>query len=60
VRVKAADPSGRGSGARRGWRTGIARITDEDPHSHLERIAERNPRAAVTRGSSSETARSSS
>jgi F420H(2)-dependent quinone reductase len=31
-----------------GWRTGIARIVDEDPHTRLERMVDLNPRAGAS------------
>jgi deazaflavin-dependent oxidoreductase (nitroreductase family) len=33
--------------AGRGWRAGIARIVDDDPHARLDAIAKLNPRAGV-------------
>lgn len=43
VRNIQADPRVRVN-AGGGWRTGIARIVDDDPHARLERIARLNPR----------------
>lgn len=46
VRNIRADPHVRVN-AGTGWRTGVARIVDDDPQARLDRIAALNPRARV-------------